>query len=177
MSVSQLSESGLERTPDRSLGGLRRLSSRLLADKRWGRLIRYGATSGVSTVMSEAMLIGLTATATLGATSSALLANLVASVPSYLLSRYWIWPDAGRDRVGRQVTLYWTTSIISTVLSTVVTKVVAANISMHGTPRALVLGAAFLGTYGALWFAKYVVYHRWLFVGPPPSTEPTPETL
>lgn len=153
-------------------GALRRLSAWTLGHPRWGRLVRYGATSGVSTLFSEGMLIGLTATATLGATSSALLANFVASVPSYLLSRYWIWPEAGRDRVGRQVGLYWTTSILSTAVSTAVTKIVAANIALRGTPRALVLGAAFLGTYGVMWFAKYLVYHRWLFVrAPAPSTQ------
>jgi putative flippase GtrA len=177
MSVTELSKSPQE-VPCKSLSGLRRLYLRFVTGQRWGRLIRYGATSGMSTVFSEAMLIGLTATATLGATSSALLANLVATVPSYLLSRYWIWPEADRDRIGRQVSLYWITSILSTVLSTVVTKVVASSITIHGDPRALVLGAAFLGTYAVFWFAKYVMYHRWLFVGSAPDStpEPTPES-
>ncbi len=179
MSITELSESGQEVAPGKFLGILGRSYARFVTGQRWGRLIRYGATSGVATVFSEGMLIGLTATATLGATSSALLANLVGTVPSYLLSRYWIWPEAERDRVGRQVSLYWITSITSTVCSTVVTKVVATSITLHGIPRASVLGAAFLGTYGALWFAKYAFYHRWLFVRPAPegTQEPVPESI
>ncbi|MGH9128878.1 MAG: GtrA family protein [Acidimicrobiales bacterium] len=181
MSTTRLTEpgSGFAAAPAEPVGALRRLAAWVVVRSRLWRLVRYGATSGLSTILSEAMLIGLTATGTLGATASALLANVVGSVPAYLLSRYWIWPEANRARIGRQMTLYWVTSIVSTVASTVVTKVVAQAIPFHGATRGLVLGAAFFGTYGTLWLAKFAVYHHWLFAraAVPSSSLPGPELL
>lgn len=164
MSVTDVTEGDLE-APERTSGPVRhfkRMTATLVARPRLWRLVRYAATSGLSTVLSEVTLVSLIATGA-GATTAALLANVAGSVPSYLLSRYWIWPEAPRDRVARQVSIYWVTSLVSTVLSTGVTKLVAVEVPLHGTERDVVLGAAYLATYAALWLVKFVAYHRWLF--------------
>ena len=75
------------------------------------RLARYAATSGVAFAVSEATLLILYGLNLTTATVAALIASLAGTVPSYLLSRYWIWRDAARERVLRQVILYWIVSI------------------------------------------------------------------
>ncbi len=152
---------------DRPFGALSRLvvGSRALlaANGRLVRVLRYAITSGLSTVVSEVILVSLLGTQTLGATSAALLANVAGGTFSYLLSRYWIWSEAERTRTARQLTLYWATSAVSWLLSTVVTRVVAHNLPLEGTERLVVIGAAFFATYTVLWLAKFSIYQRFVF--------------
>ena len=54
------------------------------------RLARYAATSGVAFAVSEATLLILYGLDLATATIAALIASLAGTVPSYLLSRYWI---------------------------------------------------------------------------------------
>ena len=61
------------------------------------RLWRYGATSVIAFGLSEAILLILCGTGTTGATVGALIANVATTIPSYLMSRYWIWKDAERS--------------------------------------------------------------------------------
>ena len=62
------------------------------------RLARYAATSGVAFGVSEATLLILYGLNLTTATVAALIASLAGTIPSYLLSRYWIWRDAARER-------------------------------------------------------------------------------
>jgi len=53
------------------------------------------------------ILLVLYGSGTVNPIVDAFLANLAGTVPSYLLSHFWIWREASRTRVGRQVVLYW----------------------------------------------------------------------
>lgn len=128
------------------------------------RMARYLVTSGLCTVVSEAILVSLIGTKTLGATSSALLANVAGGLVSYLLSRYWIWSEAERTRTVRQLVLYWATSGVSWLCSTLVTREVAHHLPLQGTERLIVIGVAFFATYAVLWLAKFSIYQRFVFI-------------
>ncbi len=130
---------------------------------RWRRFWRYGITSGVATVVSELTLLGLYADHLFGASGSAILANLASSVPSYLMSRYWIWPEADRAGAARQMGLYWATSLASLVVSTAGTSLAAAHAPSGHLAHVVVVGVAYIGTYALLWVAKYVVYQKLIF--------------
>ncbi len=128
------------------------------------RLVRYALTSGVALGVSEAVLVALYGTGAMGATTAALTANLVATVPSYLLSRYWIWARAERRGVGRQVVLYWTTSAVSIALLSLATGLVA-RLAPAGHPfHLLVVAVAFPLLNVVFWVAKFVVYQRVIFL-------------
>ncbi len=128
------------------------------------KLVRYAATSGVALGVSEVTLVVLYGTGALGATAAALVANVVATVPSYLLSRYWIWSRAERTRVGRQVVLYWTTSAVSIALLSLSTGQVA-NLAPAGHPfHLLVVAVAFPLLNLFFWVAKFFVYQRVIFL-------------
>src|ERR1700733_991592 len=94
---------------------LHALVTRLKAHSR--RLFRYAATSAISLGISEVCLLALYSSRTFGVTTSALIATLAGTIPSYLLSRYWIWSEANRKRVGRQVVLYWATSFAAMAIT------------------------------------------------------------
>ena len=80
-------------------------------------LARYATTSLVAFGVSEIALLLLYGNSVAGATVCAVIANLAGTVPSYFMSRYWIWKDADRSRAGRQVILYWVTSVVFIALT------------------------------------------------------------
>ncbi len=127
------------------------------------RLARYSASSIVAFGVSEAALLILYGRGLLDATAAALVANLMGTVPSYLMSRYWIWKEAPRTRVGRQVVMYWTTSIVCIAGTSLATGAVA-NLVPPGHPFHLAIaGAGFLVVSVIFWVAKFVIYQRVIF--------------
>lgn len=138
--------------------------TRLILERpKVNKLLRYALTSGVSTGISEVTLLLLYASGFLGASGSSIVANLAGTVPSYLLSRYWIWPEADRSGAARQVGLYWVTSAVSLIVSTAGTSLAAAHAPAGHTQHVVVVGVAYVGTYALLWVAKYLVYQRIIF--------------
>lgn len=145
--------------------------ARIIRDRLFlKRLWRYAVTSAVATAVSEATLLLLYGTGALGATTSAVVANLAGTFPSYFMSRYWIWPEADRRRPGRQVVAYWVISIVSLVVSSAVTGVAAANAPGGHEAHLVIVGVAYVGTYALLWVAKFVIYQRLLFRPGPGDT-------
>ncbi len=128
-----------------------------------GRVVRYGATSGIAFAMSEAILLILVSTGATGATVAAMIANVAATIPSYLMSRYWIWKDAERDRVGRQVVLYWTTSVVCWILIALVTGGIAKLIPKGHEYHLALIGLTFLAVNAVFFVLKYAVYHKIIF--------------
>jgi putative flippase GtrA len=130
---------------------------------RIARLARYAATSAVAFGVSEATLLILYGNGVVDATVAALIANLVGTVPSYFMSRYWIWKDAARTRVGRQVVLYWTTSIVCIAGTSLATGLIA-NLVPAGHPfHLVVVGIGFLVVNIIFWLTKFVIYQRFIF--------------
>jgi putative flippase GtrA len=129
------------------------------------RVWRYGVTSIVATGVSELTLILVYSSGLLGASTAAIVASLAGVVPSYPMSRYWIWPEAGRQHMGRQVTSYVLLSIVSLIASSVLTGVAAANAPSGHRAHVIVVALAYIGTYGLLWLAKFAIYQRFLFRG------------
>lgn len=127
------------------------------------KLIRYVLTSGVATVVSEVTLIAVYASGALGASGASIVANLAGALPSYLLSRYWIWSEADRRGAARQVGLYWATSVVSLLVSTAGTSLAAAHAPDGRLAHVMVVGTAYVGSYAVLWVAKYMVYQRVIF--------------
>ena len=125
------------------------------------KIFRYTATSGIALGISEIVLIALFWSKTFNATVSAMLATLAGTVPSYLLSRYWIWANASRTRVGRQVVLYWLTSLGAMAITSVSTGLIT-TLAPRGH-HVLFASAGFLFVNVVLWLTKYVIYQKVIF--------------
>jgi len=130
------------------------------------RLARYGFTSVVAFAISEVVLLVLGAATHLGATTEALIANLVGVVPSYVLSRYWIWSEADRRRPIGQASRYWLTSVASMAVSSFATGFAAHHAPRGHSAHLIVLGGAYFLISVVLWVAKYVAYQTVVFRTP-----------
>jgi putative flippase GtrA len=106
-----------------------------------------------------------------GATTAAIVANLAGTVPSYLMSRYWIWSEAPRARVGRQVAMYWTTSIICIGGTSLATGAIATLAPSGQRFHLAVVGVGFLLVNIVFWFLKFEVYQRLIFRPEPRETK------
>ncbi len=124
------------------------------------RLARYAATSVVAFAVSEVTLLLLYGHHVTGA---AVAANLVAIIPSYLMSRYWIWSEAPRGRAGRQVVMYWITSIVCIAGTSLSTGAIAGLVPTGQRFHLAVVGVGFFLVNIVFWLAKFVVYQRVIF--------------
>ncbi len=127
------------------------------------RLARYAATSVLAFAVSESIFLILYGTRLAGATVAALVANFAGTLPSYLMSRYWIWKDSARTRVFRQVVLYWTTSVVCIVLMSLATGAVAKLVPAHSRFHLAVVGVGFLVVNVVFWLGKFLLYHWVIF--------------
>lgn len=145
------------------------------------RFLRYGATSAIALGISEATLLVVVGTGLAGATAGALIANAAGVAPSYLLSRYWIWPEADRHRTGHQVAMYWLVSIVSMLITSFATGFIAHHSPAHGSEHVEVIGFAFLGVNFLLWIAKFGAYQAFVFrrstAGAPARVAPARDRL
>ena len=130
------------------------------------RLARYAATSGVAFAVSEATLLVLYGLDLTTATVAALIASLAGTVPSYLLSRYWIWREASRERVLRQVILYWIVSISCIVLTSLLTGALASFAPAGHPFHLLVVAIGYPIVMLTFWLIKFVIYQRVIFLTP-----------
>jgi len=127
------------------------------------RLARYAATSGVAFAVSEATLLILYGLDLTTATVAALIASLAGTVPSYLLSRYWIWREAARERVLRQVILYWAVSITCIALTSLLTGALASFAPAGHPFHILVVAIGYPIVMLTFWLIKFVIYQRVIF--------------
>ena len=134
------------------------------------RLLRYGATSVLALGISEAVLLAVYTTGAIDAALAALIGNAAGTVPSYLVSRYWIWSDAPRERTARQVTFYWGISLISMVLSSIGTGAIAHLLPKGTSLHLLFVGGGFFVMSFVLWIAKFALYQGFVFPTGPPRT-------
>jgi putative flippase GtrA len=127
------------------------------------RLARYTATSGIAFGVSETTLLMLYGFNLTTATVAALIANLAGTIPSYLLSRYWIWRDAARGRVLRQVILYWAVSITCIAVTSLLTGALASRAPAGHPFHLMVVAIGFPVITLTFWLIKYFLYQRVIF--------------
>ena len=105
----------------------------------------------------------------LGTTGASAVAFVAGAVPNYFLNRSWAWQRKGRVRVWREVVLYAVVSLLSFAASAAATAW-AAHASRHYTSdhlvKTLLVSAAYLGTYAALFGAKFAAYELVIFADP-----------
>lgn len=129
-----------------------------LIEQHGRRLLRYAGVSVIGVICGQTLLFLFYESAGLGATSANVLAVMIATVPSYLLNRAWVWGKSGGHSVRAEIVPFWGMALLGLVLSTVLVSVV------HRFSDAWVMiNAANLAAFGSLWLAKYVILDRVLF--------------
>lgn len=97
------------------------------------------------------------------------IATAVATVPSYVLNRRWVWGRSGSSHWWREVVPFWSLSFGGLVLSTIAVHQadhMAGTAGWVGTGRTLALLSANIGAFGLLWIGQFVLLDRVLFRHP-----------
>lgn len=130
------------------------------------KLVRYGAVSVISTVVSLSVLGVLVFTGALTPGWANVLATAVGTVPSFELNRRWVWGRTGRRSMFAEVGPFWALSFTGLALSTLAVSVAghwATAAGLHAGMRALVAQAANVCSFGSLWVAQFVILDRSVF--------------
>ena len=147
----------------------------------WGRsddgrkMVRYTLVSVISVAVSQAAFIMVFGVLQLwGARGSAIFATCVGSVPSYYLNRNWAWGKSGRSHIWREVVPFWVLAFVGLVFSTWSADFAHTHTQgMHShLLHVAVVSAAYLGSFGVLWVAKFLAFNRVMFVHHEPEEEP-----
>lgn len=94
---------------------------------------------------------------------SALVANLLAGIPSYLLNRQWVWGKSGRSHLWREIVPFWVTSITGIGFA-LVTTTLAHNFAdahhLQHLARTLLVDGANTAAFAILWLVKFAILNR-----------------
>ncbi len=146
-----------------------------MATPQFGKIARYVAVSGISTVVSLVMLYVFYRQVGLAVAWANLVATVIATVPSYYLNRTWAWGKSGKSHFRREVLPFWVIAVISLGLSTLAVKFAEHEShrlsGSHDVQTLLVLFANFF-TYGVMWAGKFFIFNKLLF-----AHHPDPDTV
>ena len=130
------------------------------------KLVRYGAVSVVSTLVSLSILGFLVFTGAASPGWANVIATAVGTVPSFELNRRWVWGRTGQRSLLAEVGPFWVLSFTGLALSTFTVSVAghwAASAGLHAGMRALVAQAANVCAFGSLWIAQFFILDRSVF--------------
>jgi putative flippase GtrA len=135
------------------------------------KLLRYSAASVVSVVISVAFLVLFYGPLRLGAVLASTLATAIATVPSYQLNRRWAWGKSGRGHLWREVVPFWVLACIGWAFSTYSVRLtesaLKSNHSMAHFEKTGIVAVVYLGAFGVLWVAKFIIFNKVMFVHRP----------
>ena len=128
------------------------------------KLFRYTMVSAVSTVVSFGVLFFLFGLLRKGSeVPDTVVANMVATVPSYYLNRNWAWGKGGRSHLTREVLPFWGMAVAGIVFS-IFTSSEARHLGqvhhLHHFGRTVLVLGANLVAFGILWVLKFLLFNK-----------------
>lgn len=137
-------------------------------------LTRYFVGSVIAMIVSEATLLLVYGLHLGGARLAAVAAWGTGAIVNYFLNRNWAWRRRGRAHPGRELLPYWITAVAGLLLSVWATHeagALAPRISADHTVATVLVGAAYLATYGFLFVAKFLLFHYVIFTERRPTRD------
>ncbi len=120
-----------------------------------GVIIRYLATSAVNVVNHQALLQLAVRWWDWSGGQANVFAAVVAALPAYLLSRYWVWQVDGRPSLRTEVIPFWAIALLGLVASTI-----TASIADRLFERPIMISVGSLLGYLVVWVLKFLVLDR-----------------
>ncbi|MGH3321108.1 MAG: GtrA family protein [Streptosporangiaceae bacterium] len=134
------------------------------------RLTRYGIGSAVGAVVAEAVFVLSYALFDhITPTMASAIAFFAGAVPKYFLNRDWVWGERDGSRRWRELARYAAVVVFSIAVSATTTTLVEARagaVSGDHSVRVLLVGATYAVTFVVLFFVRYIVFDKLVFVGP-----------
>ncbi len=118
-------------------------------------VVRYLITSGIN-VINHQLLLQL-AVRWWGWSGGAanVFAALVAVIPAYLLSRYWVWDVQGKPSLRNEVIPFWAIAALGLVASTA-----SAELADRAFDSDLIISLGSLAGYVLVWVLKFLVLNH-----------------
>ena len=117
-----------------------------------GVMARYLATSGVNVVNHQALLQVAVRWWGWSGGQANVFAAVVAALPAYLLSRYWVWEAAGRPSLRTEIVPFWTISLLGLLASTL-----TASLADRLFDEPLMISVGSLVGYFVVWVLKFLI--------------------
>ncbi len=147
----------------------------LLRTPEGRKLFRYSMASVVAVCVSLVCLVFFNGVIGWSAWVSSTLATAIAAVPSYELNRKWAWGKTGRSHLFKEVVPFWALAFIGWGFSTFCVHWTEGVTKHHHVSHALstfVIAVAYVGAFGVLWVAKFIIFNKVLFVHHPEDLPP-----
>jgi putative flippase GtrA len=134
------------------------------------KLFKYAGVSVISTVVSQVTLLLVFGVFHLMSEVPAnILANVLATVPSYALNRRWVWGKSGKSHFWREVAPFWILSFVGLAFSSLAVWIagdIARSHDLSHGATALLVNLANLMSFGILWIVKFVIYNKLFHIDP-----------
>jgi putative flippase GtrA len=105
---------------------------------------------------------------------SALVSNILATIPNYYLNRRWVWGKSGRSHIWREVVPFWITSITGILLALMTASLARGFSNAHHldhVARTVVIVGANTAAFGTIWIVKFLILNRLFRVEPVSDAE------
>jgi putative flippase GtrA len=134
---------------------LQELYERPLVQKFW----KYSMTSVVGVVMGQSLIFVFATLLDWSWGWANVVAVTISTVPTYYLSRAWVWQKRGKSSMYAEIIPFWVMTFLGLLLSTIF--VVILENRYPDSPILANLGNV-MG-FGVLWLAKFFILDRVLF--------------
>lgn len=145
------------------------------------QLIRYFMVSVISTIVSFGTLgIVFGVFHVWGEVGSTVFANVVATVPSYYLTRSWVWKKGGRSHLVKEILPFWLMSAAGIVVSiggATAAKHIGTALNFHHGAQTVLVEVANVTSFAVFWVLKYLLYNRIFKVHPVEDLDDLVEAL
>ena len=98
-----------------------------------------------------------------------MIANVIATIPSYFLNRMWVWGKGGRSHLVKEVIPFWVMSAAGIVVSiggAAVARHIGESFHLSHFGLTVVVLAANVVSFGLFWVLKFMLYNRLFHVHP-----------
>ena len=130
------------------------------------RFGRYSLVSVVNVLLGQSIIAFAFGVLGWTARSANLLACALATLPSILLNRAWVWGRTGRSRLVREAVPFWVMAFAGLALSTWTAGMaedLALSLTASRPVQTVMVMAAVLAAFGVLWVARFAFLETYLF--------------
>lgn len=134
------------------------------------KLFKYAGVSVISTIVSQVTLfLTFGVFRLMSEVPANLLANVLATIPSYTLNRRWVWGKSGQSHFWREIVPFWVLSFVGLAFSSLAVWVAgdfARDHNLGHGATTLLVNAANLMAFAILWVVKFLIYNKLFHLDP-----------
>jgi putative flippase GtrA len=145
-------------SPTRQIPGpqwVRDLYERPIVQKFW----KYAMTSVVGVIMGQSLIFLFASVLDWSWGWANVAAVAISTVPTYYLSRAWVWQKRGKSSLYAEVVPFWVMTFLGLLLSTIF----VVMLERRYPDSKILANVGNVAGFGVLWVAKFFVLDRILF--------------